>query len=319
MRRVVLTVLILMLCGTLAFAQIFPEEETLDVVRITDGSVLRGRIIEDFVDRSVTIEIYGGSVFTIAYENIEALEEEANPDYGTQWIRIEVGDPSVLAGGAGDDSGRPEYGYLGKGHIFGIGVGAANTDFYGSDWEDALDAVNADGVYGNVWPSVALSYTFMVQARPDVAPWWMWGLRAGLSYTPFVAHYDILDPQQGENYGEYKFAADVLEVPAEFLIGGGGDRLNGYVGIGIGGSFLLGEPSSEFEGNEIGHPGGGTVDNPVQAIVLVSAGGYFRVSERWTGDLRYGYTFTIGDGWYSDFTQYYSTHAVRIGIGYQIR
>ncbi|MDA3950849.1 MAG: hypothetical protein PF508_16705, partial [Spirochaeta sp.] len=82
MRRVALTVALLVLCGTLAFAQIFPEEETLDVVYTTDGSVLRGRIVEDVPEEYLTIEIYGGSRFVIAVENIVEISTTPNGDYG---------------------------------------------------------------------------------------------------------------------------------------------------------------------------------------------------------------------------------------------
>jgi hypothetical protein len=99
-RRVILTVVVLALCGTLGFAQVFPDEETLDVVYISDGSVLRGRIVENIVDRHVKIEIYGGTMFVVAWENIDAIEEEANPDYNKQWVRVEFGD---LAEQLGDD------------------------------------------------------------------------------------------------------------------------------------------------------------------------------------------------------------------------
>lgn len=82
MRRVALTVALLVLCGTLGFAQIFPEEEYLSVVELMDGSVLRGRIVEEAASGDVmVVEIYGGSRFVIAAENIVEISTVANGDY----------------------------------------------------------------------------------------------------------------------------------------------------------------------------------------------------------------------------------------------
>lgn len=57
----------------------------------TDGSVLRGRIVEDVSGEYLTIEIYGGSAFVVAYANVERVRKERNPDYGMAWITVRPG------------------------------------------------------------------------------------------------------------------------------------------------------------------------------------------------------------------------------------
>lgn len=92
MTRLHVVLLLLVFIGLGVFAQVFPDEEQLDVIEVSDGSVLVGRIIEDVPDRYVQIEVYGGSTFVIAYENIVDRRQRRNPDYGTSWIKVEIGE-----------------------------------------------------------------------------------------------------------------------------------------------------------------------------------------------------------------------------------
>lgn len=85
-----------------AFGQIFPDQERLDVIEVTDGSILVGRIIDDVPDRYVEIELYGGSTFVIAYENIADRRQRRNPDYGSTWIKVEIGEGASGATTGGD-------------------------------------------------------------------------------------------------------------------------------------------------------------------------------------------------------------------------
>ncbi|MFP4211607.1 MAG: hypothetical protein ACLFR8_10220 [Alkalispirochaeta sp.] len=39
----------------------------------------------------LTIEIYGGSAFVVAYANVERVRKERNPDYGMAWITVRPG------------------------------------------------------------------------------------------------------------------------------------------------------------------------------------------------------------------------------------
>jgi hypothetical protein len=319
----VLSVLVLVTLLTLHLsAQVFPERETLDVVRISDGSVLRGKIIENFVDRYVTIEIYGGSIFTVAYENIEAIEEEPNPDYNMQWLRIEVS-PGALRddtdGPAAEGASREKGPFLGQGHITGLYATVAWNWYTGNDWTDTLDNVDADDSGGGDFGAAGFSYTYLRQARRDVAPWWMWGLRTGIGWSNKIYRADIIDPTTGIDRAEYEFIAHILEVPVEFLIGGGGDRFVWYLGGGLGGSILLAEPDSRFDGDEVGHPSGNDADNPLQAFFRVGTGGYFRIADSWTGDIRVTYDRMFSGSWYPDFSQEYNTLSLGLGVGYHFR
>ncbi|MDA3948748.1 MAG: hypothetical protein PF508_05925 [Spirochaeta sp.] len=90
-KKLTLTIIFIIVAAA-AFSQVFPEEEFLDVVRVTDGSVLKGRIVEDQPDEYLAIELYGGSVFTVAYANIQSVSEQRNPDYQTTYLRLQLGD-----------------------------------------------------------------------------------------------------------------------------------------------------------------------------------------------------------------------------------
>jgi hypothetical protein len=41
-------------------AQVFPDREELDVVRLVDGTVLKGVILEQIPERYLEIQLYGG-------------------------------------------------------------------------------------------------------------------------------------------------------------------------------------------------------------------------------------------------------------------
>ncbi|MBN2617535.1 MAG: hypothetical protein JXR64_04410 [Spirochaetales bacterium] len=70
MKRV-LGVILFALVATLGFSQ-----DYLDVVEKTDGSILKGIIIENKINDFVKIELTGGSVFVIKYSEIETLKKE---------------------------------------------------------------------------------------------------------------------------------------------------------------------------------------------------------------------------------------------------
>jgi hypothetical protein len=92
MTRLHLALLLCVFIGMGVFAQVFPDAEHLDVIQVTDGSILVGRVIEDVPDRYIEIELYGGSTFVVAYENIVSRRQRRNPDYGTSWIKVEIGE-----------------------------------------------------------------------------------------------------------------------------------------------------------------------------------------------------------------------------------
>jgi len=103
-----LTVVFIIVTVT-AFSQVFPEEEFLDVVRMVDGSILKGRIVtglsvdqEDAVSGQtaslegtdltgpVTIELYGGSSFVVVPANVVSISRVRNQDFGKTPRTIDV-------------------------------------------------------------------------------------------------------------------------------------------------------------------------------------------------------------------------------------
>jgi hypothetical protein len=92
MKRAWMALLVMLGVTISVTAQVFPDQEFLDVVRVTDGSVLKGRIVEDRPDEYLAIELYGGSVFTVAYANIQSVSRQRNPDYQTTYLRLQLGD-----------------------------------------------------------------------------------------------------------------------------------------------------------------------------------------------------------------------------------
>lgn len=90
-----LVTVLLLLAGTELSAQVFPEEEFLSEVFTADGSMLRGRVVEEGDDRLV-LEVYGGSTFVIHPDNVERIREVRNPDFGIEPETI-ILDPLDLA------------------------------------------------------------------------------------------------------------------------------------------------------------------------------------------------------------------------------
>lgn len=67
-----LTIILLSLCCTIAFAQ----NEVQDVVYLKNGTVLRGKIIERIKEKSIVIETAKGEVFYYEWEAIDEIKEE---------------------------------------------------------------------------------------------------------------------------------------------------------------------------------------------------------------------------------------------------
>lgn len=53
-------------------------QEYFDVIKTKDGSLYKGVIIENIIDVSVKIELAGGSIITIPYENLLSIGKEKN-------------------------------------------------------------------------------------------------------------------------------------------------------------------------------------------------------------------------------------------------
>jgi hypothetical protein len=282
------------------YGQVFPEEKTLDVVYVQDGSILKGKIIENFVDRYIKIAIFGGSTFTVSYEHIDAIEEVPNPDYNTRWIQIELPEKPTGAkdeGSTPDDSETydarqelPTNDHLAHGHIIGLSASIGVSQLQGNDWDDAMQEVNAKPPYSGPGFRIGTTYTRLRQLRPASAPWWMWGLRTGLGYSRHRLDYEIDNPE-GEGRSDFNFITDLLELPAELLVGGGGRRLIVYAGFGVGASLLLGTPESVYKGgdedtnndiDDLGHPSGNDPDRRIQGFFRLTGGTYIRIGTSWT-------------------------------------
>jgi hypothetical protein len=69
-----------------------------------------------------------------------------------------------------------------------------------------------------------------------------------------------------------------------------------YLGGGIIASMLAGTPESEINDEEIGHPSGEDVANPVIPIVRLAAGDLIRFGERWSAEARGHFDFSPSSG-----------------------
>ncbi len=67
----IISITVFLLVAVMAFAV-----DYIDVVEKTDGSILKGVIIENKINEFVKIELAGGSVFRIEYEDIETIKKE---------------------------------------------------------------------------------------------------------------------------------------------------------------------------------------------------------------------------------------------------
>lgn len=207
--------------------------------------------------------------------------------------------------------------FLGTGRLIGVYAGGTYTRYGGSDYhdlfEDELDFeqerwMNADA---------GVSFTYLRQARPDTAPWWMWGTRIALGFAAKTVDGRALEPfidEDGER-GDLEFVARALELPVELLVGGGGDRYAGYLGFGGGASILLGEPDLVYEGNTLG----GSPDvSPVTPFFRLSAGSLVALTSHWTGQIDL-YLHNQLSSLFPDFEMRYQSVGLSVGVAYHIR
>lgn len=326
--RKLIVVVIFTFCTTLAYGQIFPGEENLDVLYLTDGTIMRGVVREDVPERYLEMEIYGGSTFVLSYENIERRDQEENPDYGTAWIKVDVGDH--LAALLATEEPEPEeeekeivakereYGpFLGEGHVYSVKVGLGRVNWGGLGHREYFDDTLNLNEQSSMNLDFGASYTYMRQARPVVAPWWMWGTRLALGVagrTVSGRADNPADDGDGER-GRLNIRSRVLEAPFELLIGGGRDRFVGYAGYGVGLTIPLGEPRFLFEGEELDSP---NLDIPVASFMRFTVGGLIRIDSNWSShvDLYFHNQLT---SWYSEFDLRYDVMGMTIGLGYHLR
>ncbi|MDA3951378.1 MAG: hypothetical protein PF508_19380 [Spirochaeta sp.] len=311
-------------------AQVYPDREELDVVRLVDGTILKGVILEQVPDRYLEIELYGGSTFVLGYEQIESVEREANPDYGTTWIKIELGagsggggeaDGSDEASGTGAADGalpaaddRP---FLGQGWLVGVhgvfgmsGTLPGHTDgLSGKDWDAVTEDLQADdsqllGTYGGHIGG-GLFGAFLRPWETGEADRYLWGVRGGIGYYYGNRSFgsDYVDNISSD--GRHIFQ-DILffDIPAEGLIGIGGPRAFVYLSAGFSLSIITSPPDDSW-GNDPAIYDFPEFDNPVNPGVIGSVGTMFRLGSNWTGEFRVFFQRQL-TSWYSDFEQYYN-------------
>ncbi len=301
-------------------AQVFPDLEYLHVVYLRDGSVLRGEILEDDPEGPVAVMIYGGTTFVVARENVERIEEEPNPDYGKTWLQIDIGEGRRAPVSPDRDPVVPSPErvpgqFLGEGHLLGFSVSMAQASYGGRGWDEVVDPYDPSGQDRRSL-NLGVSYRFLRQARPDVAPWWMWGVATGVYWGQKYSTVRIDDPRDefsGIRVG-WEFKADLLELPLELLIGGGGDRFAGYIGVGSGVSILVDDPESLIDGEDVGTPFDDDYSQ-FSPVLILSVGGFARILPNVTGEVRFHWDRQLRS-WYSDYTVLYETLALTLGVAY---
>jgi hypothetical protein len=205
-----------LILSSVAFAQVFPQEEYLDVVNLVDGSVLRGRIVGHHQNQSIRIEIYGGSTFEIASANILSIEQEANPDFGTDWVRVAINAaPARRLSLSPAGELRP---FVANGQFLALGTSWGSLTGIPEEYDSVLQRWRTRG--GNCYGST-LSYAALRDGvrtdRRDVRTFY--GIQGSIEYR-------LIDGNP--------LALDDLNFLAELLMGLGGKRYAGYMAFGPG-------------------------------------------------------------------------------------
>jgi hypothetical protein len=327
-RRLFFLVAFFLFTASHVFAQVFPKTEFLDVVTLSDGTVLRGIIVEDVPERYVEIELWGGSRFVLGYGQIESIEAEPNPDYGTTWIKVERDIVSALDGARASDTGVTEdrnadvadaapeaESFRAGGHIIGVFIGAAGGFYFGDDWDELIDSLPGDPEQSaEVYPEVGLAYTFLSQPNRFSGTPWMLGFRGAFGFGTRET-YVVTEDDFGEQYDYWEWVEPV-QVPIEALVGVGYDRFGLLAGVGTGISFLPGDPRYEVEGPGFDEYDTYETDTDVVPIYSLSLNGYVRIGSRWMADARLAYDGIIVP-WDSNRDVLYSGLAFTVGIGYR--
>lgn len=320
---------LLSLTTPLLFGQVFPKTEFLDVVTLSDGTVLQGIIVDEVPDRYVEIELWGGSRFVLGTDQIESIGEIENPDYGTNWIKIDRGGVAEIDAVPDSDSGEGDAGagdigaqapraesFLAGGHVVGLYIGAAGGFYYGDDWDEFIDSLPGDpDQTAEVYPEFGLAYTFLSQPNRWNDTPWMLGFRGAFG-SGTRETYVVTDDDSGEQIDYWEWV-DPIQVPVEALVGVGFDRFGLLAGVGTGISFLLpGDPRYEVEGPGFAEDDSYETDTDVVPIYSLSLNGYVRIGSRWMADARLAYD-GIFVPWDSDREVLYSGLAFTVGFGYR--
>jgi hypothetical protein len=286
-------------------AQVYPDREELDVIHLVDGTVLKGVILEEVPEQYLEIKLYGGSTFVLGYEQIESVEREANPDYGTKWIKVDLGrlDAGSVASGddgvdAQDTGPRPlsAGGHLVSAYSFGmipylLGISSGMGGFSAEDWDGTLpdtEIEDSNLQYGDTfYAGLGLAYTWWTPFEQTDPNFWIWGARASTGFHGTGTGFE--ETNRSQEPRDLDLSAEVHLVPvfAEGLVGIAGDRtaLIGGLGLGLGLTYLRAEydygmdysdgTSVDRREEEL------TVNHPVTPLYSASLTGLFRMGRRW--------------------------------------
>lgn len=340
MARLWILTLLFILCSASLWGQIFPDEEYLYLITTVDDSVLRGRVTDDtdgieefMVDAArrqqgmdpllppgstLTLEIYGGSQFVIAAENIVLITRRRNPDFGKTPRVLPIaemlarGDASFIgtdapvptdetadtvSRGIMSDATRA---YLGQGTMFGLAGGIGRPDPRGSDWDLILEDLDASKLYGIKQGVEA----FAVHLRPLVGLGSLqtsWGFRgaAGFyeTYTGFEAGVDT-----GEGSWDLQQRITAVHLPIEVIASLGGGRLLWYLGAGVELAIPTSTGDEQWGSDETLYDFPRHRGAPIPSIIG-STGALVRISRNWSAETRIYFQRDLAS-WYSDFEQY---------------
>ncbi|MFP4211605.1 MAG: hypothetical protein ACLFR8_10210 [Alkalispirochaeta sp.] len=274
-----------------------------DVVRLVDGTVLKGVILEEVPERYLEIQLYGGSTFVLGYEQIESVEREANPNYGTTWIKVNLGDRDAVAEGTttvSDAAPRPlsAGGHLVSAYSFGmipdlLGLSIRMGGFSADDWDGDLpetDIEDPNLQYGdmNVYVGLGFDYTWWTPFEKTGSTPWLWGVRASSGFH--VAYTHLQEENRAEEPREIYISTQAIYFPVftEGLVGISGDRaaLIGGIGVGLGIAYLkeyttLWYQLDYSDGTEVDEDENLTVKHPVTPLYSASLSGLFLVGRNW--------------------------------------
>lgn len=334
-------------CTSPLWGQVFPEEEYLSVVTTVDGSVIRG-VITDDVDldefsidaarirqglkplhpsySSLAIEIYGGSIFVIAAENIQHITERRNPDFGASPPTISLeemiaqgnaafvnGSADSAVSGPEKDDGSDRF-ILADGLFFGVSGTVGNAVPVGSGWDDVIDTLDASNLYGNKQGFELYVERFRPfgQSR-SLQP--SWGIRSGVgfyeTYAGFEAELNL--PDTGSDFSQ---GVEYIYVPIEGILGIGGGRLFGFVGAGIGLAVHTSQPDEQWKQSDTAYDWPEYDDGFIPSVVG-SVGGILRIGTHWAVEGRVFYERELS-GWYANFQQFITiVPGATLGVAYR--
>ncbi|MFP4153847.1 MAG: hypothetical protein ACLFSV_13460 [Alkalispirochaeta sp.] len=315
-----------------AEAQVYPDREYLDVVILSDGTILKGVITERVPERYLEIEVYGGSTFVLAFGQIESVERQPNPDYGTTWIKVDL-DALDRAGatagsdGAGDlSAGESTTARDGPkslkdgGLVLGLTTGPMVRWMGGPDWDgyvddfsgDAESEVHFDGEPGGVF------FRYLTQPAFVAETPWVLGVRGAIVWTARSGRIVVDDIDGSGETLEYDEHFGQVTAPLELLGGVASDRFAAVAGIGPAIVFLTKTPDYRVTVSGVDFDDGGEIETDRNvALSLVTSLGAIARLRSWQFDLRLYYDRQIVT-WTDDREIYPQAVGLSLGVGYRL-